>query len=275
MVAGGRLPDLAAGRLLRDARPGRRPPTTGRWSTAGTKPCAATWIVSEAANCTRPAIGTTALHLLRPNPWPTPPATSRSAVLQIILAMIEAEDVNLGLALDDPVQAVQDYSHDPSLKWASPLITGRSVTALELQREFLADAKRFAAKGGLEGVVPQWQDILRRWEDILAVLAGGAWTEQARFLDWPLKKMIIERTLADHPHLNWQVARGQTSGSGLWESRSGRGPVFRLRAPGASPTQVAGRIPHRRLVHHPPDGYPGLDPGDDPSPGGIEHGRSG
>ena len=124
--------------------------------------------------------------------------------MQIILAMIEAEDMNLGLALEDPVKAVHDYSHDPSLKVTTPLITGEELSALELQRHFLADAKRFAATGGLEGVVPEWREILRRWEDILQVLAGGDLEEMARFLDWPLKKLVIERTMANHPGLNWQ-----------------------------------------------------------------------
>lgn len=124
--------------------------------------------------------------------------------MQIILAMIEAEDLDLGLALEDPVAAVHDYSGDPNLKATAPLLSREKVTALELQRRFLRDAQRFAATGGLEGVVPEWRDILRRWENILAVLAGGDLEEQARYLDWPLKKLIIERTIARHPGLNWR-----------------------------------------------------------------------
>ena len=172
--------------------------------------------------------------------------------MQIVLAMIEAEDMNLGLALEDPVAAVHDYSRDPSLKLAAPLITGEQVTALELQRRFLADAKRFAATGRLEGVVPDWRDILRRWEDILVVLAAGDLEEQARFLDWPLKKLIIERTLARHPELNWkspevkhldQVYGSLDPAEGLYFAFEGRGFTTSIAA--------ADRIAH--LVDHPPE----------------------
>lgn len=124
--------------------------------------------------------------------------------LQIILAMIEAEDMNLALALEDPVEAVHDFSHDPSLGATAALITGEELTALELQQRFLADASRFASRGGLEGVVPEWRNILERWEEILRLLAAGNLEEQARHLDWALKKLVIERTMANHPELNWQ-----------------------------------------------------------------------
>lgn len=172
--------------------------------------------------------------------------------MQIILAMIEAEDMNLGLALEDPVEAVHDFSHDPDMKTTARLITGEERSALQLQAHFLADAKRFAARGGLEGVVPEWRDILRRWEDILQVLARGDLEEQARYLDWPLKKLIIERTMANNSGLTWKSPEIKHLDQVYGSLDPAEGLYFAFERNGFTvPVVPEKRITH--LVHQPPE----------------------
>ncbi len=125
-------------------------------------------------------------------------------MMQIVLAMIEADRVDPRLVLEDPVDAVVRWSHDPTLKTPCPMVSGRSLTILELQQEFLAQARRFVDDGGCDGVVPRAADILALWEDTIAKLVAGDFAALAPRLDWVLKRRAIERVLQRHPELSWE-----------------------------------------------------------------------
>jgi proteasome accessory factor A len=127
----------------------------------------------------------------------------RAGVLQIVVALIEAGRVNVALALDDPLQALDHWSHDPSLRARARTTTGADVTAVEMQRGFLDDARTFAAEGGFEGIVPRAGDILATWADTLDRLDARDFPALARRLDWVLKRQILERVLAKRPALTW------------------------------------------------------------------------
>jgi hypothetical protein len=123
--------------------------------------------------------------------------------LQIVLAMIEAEWVNPKLLLDDPVSAAIHWSHDPSLQSREPLISGKKVTAVELQELFLEEATDFVDAGGCDGIVPDARHILHFWKDTLAKLKAGDLAALARRLDWVLKLSIIQRAMQLNPELTW------------------------------------------------------------------------
>jgi Pup amidohydrolase len=124
-------------------------------------------------------------------------------VMQIALAMLEAERVNPLLVLDDPLAAVGLYSHDPMLRRRARLAVGGEATAVELQFRFLADARRFAAEGGFEGFVPRAPEILDLWEDTLRLLQAGDWIGLASKLDWVMKLMSLRRAMSQRPSLTW------------------------------------------------------------------------
>ena len=92
------------------------------------------------------------------------------------------------LALAAPVTAVHDISHDPTLSHKVELADGRSVTALELQGEYLELAKAFVAR---EGSDEQTDDILRRWESVLDRLEDDPMS-CVRDVDWVTKLQILE-----------------------------------------------------------------------------------
>jgi proteasome accessory factor A len=125
-------------------------------------------------------------------------------VMQIVLAMIEAEQVAMGLILDDPLEAVVRWSHDPGLTARARLGSGRELTAVELQLEFLEEARRFTAGGGCEGIVPRAGEILDLWEDTLGKLRAGDLPALASRLDWVLKRSLIERAMRRRPELDWR-----------------------------------------------------------------------
>ncbi|HXF39676.1 MAG TPA: proteasome accessory factor PafA2 family protein [Blastocatellia bacterium] len=125
-------------------------------------------------------------------------------VMQIVLSMIEAEDVNINLLLDDPVEAVLTWSHDPTLQARAPLTSGEEITAVELQFRFLEEAKRFCAGGGCEGSVPRAAEILALWEDTLLKLEAGDLESLAPRLDWVLKYSILQGVTEQRPDLSWE-----------------------------------------------------------------------
>ncbi len=128
-------------------------------------------------------------------------------VMQIILAMIEADQVNSRLLLDDPLAAVWRWSRDPSLQTRMRLTTGTAgtaVTAVELQLFFLEEAQRFVASGGCDGIVPRAAEILTLWEDTLLKLRAGDLAALAPRLDWVLKLSLLQRVLRRHAEWTWE-----------------------------------------------------------------------
>ncbi|HVM97122.1 MAG TPA: proteasome accessory factor PafA2 family protein, partial [Candidatus Acidoferrales bacterium] len=127
----------------------------------------------------------------------------RIGPLQIVLAMIEAGAVNPRLALDDPVEAVQRWSHDPTLKARARMLHGSPLTAIELQFLFVDAAERFVADGRCDGIVPRAVDIVAFWRQTLSWLEARNVDALARRLDWVLKQRTIERVLDAQPRLSW------------------------------------------------------------------------
>ena len=108
-------------------------------------------------------------------------------MMQIVLAMLEAGEVNPQLMLEDPLECVVRWSHDPSLAARSRTATGRRLTAVELQLMFLEEAAKFVDRGGCEGCVPRAGEILALWADTLEKLRAGDLDALTGRLDWVLK----------------------------------------------------------------------------------------
>lgn len=124
-------------------------------------------------------------------------------VMQIILAMIEAGCVRGDLVLDDPVEAVWQWSHDPTLHTRARMASGRQLTAVELQLRFWEAAQRFIAHGGCDGIVPEAGFIHELWGSTLRKLRGRDYAALAPHIDWVLKLQILQRARQQHPSLEW------------------------------------------------------------------------
>jgi len=124
--------------------------------------------------------------------------------MQIVLAMIEQGRIDPGLALDDPLAALRRWSRDPMLGATARLVSGGEVTAIDLQRRFLEEARRFVEAGGCEGLVPRAAEILASWEDTLLRLRRRDWPALARRLDWVLKLSLLGRALETDREMTWR-----------------------------------------------------------------------
>ena len=120
----------------------------------------------------------------------------------IVLAMIEAGHLPAGLTLAAPVAAMHQVSHDPTLKQAVELADGRTITAIDLQREYLGHARTFVQQ---EGSDEQTDDVLERWESVLDRLARNP-QECARELDWVAKLALLE-SYRERDGLDWDHAK--------------------------------------------------------------------
>ncbi len=171
-------------------------------------------------------------------------ALFRGGLMRIFLALLERGHVNPRLLLEDPLAAVHSYSADPTLKARAELINGERFTLLELQCAFLEDAKRYAAQGVFDGIVPEAGRILALWEDTLVKFERADWEGVARRgIDWVLKLTAIERAMDEHPDLDWG-APGVKVLDHLYGSLGDDGLYWAYEASGF----VEQLVPHERIA---------------------------
>ncbi len=125
----------------------------------------------------------------------------------LVLSMIEDDFLPRDLSLATPVAALRKVSYDLSLRLPLELADGSTMTALEIQWEYLDRAKKYAEEFGLDciGAAEIGADLLRRWEDVLTALETDPMSLAAQ-VDWVAKKRLIDgyRTRGD---LRWDDAR--------------------------------------------------------------------
>ncbi|MGZ4725599.1 MAG: depupylase/deamidase Dop [Ilumatobacteraceae bacterium] len=124
----------------------------------------------------------------------------------IVLAMIEDDALGDDWLLANPVAAIRQISHDPTLQRTILLRSGRRATALEVQWGVLERARKYERSHGLmAGGESVGADVLARWEGVLAGLESDVATV-AGIVDWVAKKRLIEG-YADRHDLNVTDAR--------------------------------------------------------------------
>jgi proteasome accessory factor A len=167
----------------------------------------------------------------------------------LVLAMIEDRFIGAELAVEQPVRALRDVSHDPSLKHLLTMADGRRLTAVQLQMEYLDLAKKYVEdRLGADADV-QTIDVLARWESVLDRLERDPML-CARELDWVAKLRLLQQ-YRDRDGLEWTDAKLHAidlqyadvrPDKGLYHRLLGMGRIDRL----LSDEEVAGAI------HQPP-----------------------
>ncbi len=116
----------------------------------------------------------------------------------IVLAMIEDDELGDEWLLGNPVAAIRQVSHDPTLRQTIMLRDGNRATALEIQWGLLERARKYEQSHGLdcvgEGV---GSDVLARWEIVLAGLESDP-TSVANWVDWVAKLRLVDGYGARH-----------------------------------------------------------------------------
>jgi proteasome accessory factor A len=138
--------------------------------------------------------------------------------------MAEAATVMPDLTLDNPAQAIGEVSRDITGRSRVRLADGRQMSALDIQREYLAKARDFTDKHGAD---PVSRRVLGLWERALDAIGTGSLDTIAREIDWIIKYQLIEQYRATHdlPLSAPQVAQADLA---YHDVHRGRGLYYQL-----------------------------------------------
>ncbi|MFO0774431.1 MAG: proteasome accessory factor PafA2 family protein [Nitrospiraceae bacterium] len=104
----------------------------------------------------------------------------------LVLQLIEEGYAPDGLQIAEPVEALQELSQDQERRWIVQLESGRTISAIDLQVEYLAEAKAHFA-----GQDDETDWVLREWEQVLEDLRGDYRRLVGR-VDWASKLWMLE-----------------------------------------------------------------------------------
>ncbi|KAE8762947.1 Pup--protein ligase [Georgenia thermotolerans] len=117
----------------------------------------------------------------------------------LLLGMLEDGVRVRDLALAEPMRAIREISHDTTATLPVELTSGRRMSALAIQEEFLT---RVTGYLDAEGLTADLTDVQRRvlelWERGLRALREQDPTLVDTELDWAIKARLIERYRARH-----------------------------------------------------------------------------
>ena len=168
----------------------------------------------------------------------------------LVLSMIEANFLADDLAIAQPVRELHDVSHDPSLRHRIHLVDGRTITALELQGEYLDRARKFVDDRAGDDADEQTVDVLARWESVLTRLTSDP-MQLSGELDWVAKLRLLEG-YRERDKLAWDSPRLQLVDLQYADVRPEKGLYHRLVSRGAM-TRLVDDESARHAVDSPPD----------------------
>jgi proteasome accessory factor A len=113
----------------------------------------------------------------------------------ILLRMLEDPSVVLrDMTLENPIRAIREISHDMTCRRTVRLANGREVSALDIQREYLDRAIRYA---DAKGVSPLEEKALQMWEHCVSTIESDP-LKLDREVDWVIKYKLIEAYCERH-----------------------------------------------------------------------------
>jgi proteasome accessory factor A len=121
------------------------------------------------------------------------------ASTDLVLRMLEAGLPMRDLSLENPIRSIRDISQDPSGRKVVRLSNGRSISGLDMQREYLDRVSNFARGHGLlddpESVPSRAVDL---WSRTLDAIEFDRLQDVATEIDWVIKRQLLDRYMAKH-----------------------------------------------------------------------------
>jgi Pup amidohydrolase len=156
----------------------------------------------------------------------------------LVLSMIEDRwlaDSDVDLMIDGPVAALRAISHDPTLRHAVTMRDGRRLTGLQVQSEYLEQARKYVEDRYGVDADEQTLDVLSRWERVLGRLEDDPML-LANELDWVAKLQLLQG-YRDREGLDWSSPKlhlvdlqysDVRPDKGLYNRLAARGRIERL-----------------------------------------------
>jgi proteasome accessory factor A len=143
-----------------------------------------------------------------------------------MLRMIESNAVSLrDFTLENPMRAIRDFSHDITCRKKVRLESGRELSALDIQREYLNCALKFSDTHGFS---EQEMKALEMWEHCISTIENDP-LKLGTEIDWVIKHNLIEAFRSKHG-LALDDARVQTLDLQYHDIRQDRGVFYRMQA---------------------------------------------
>ncbi|HEX9155199.1 MAG TPA: proteasome accessory factor PafA2 family protein, partial [Nitrospira sp.] len=104
----------------------------------------------------------------------------------LVLQLIEDGQAPRGLDLYEPVETLQEISQDQDRQWLVTLQSGATMSAIDVQEQFLV-----AARQRYDGQDEETDWVLDQWEAVLQDLRGD-YTKLVGRVDWASKLWLLE-----------------------------------------------------------------------------------
>jgi proteasome accessory factor A len=122
--------------------------------------------------------------------------------VDLLLRLLESGATVRDFTLDNPIRAIREISHDPTGQQLVKLADGRSLSALQIQTEYLERVRLFADRTGISAD-PRYSAVLALWE---RTLAADDLDAIATEIDWVMKRRMLTRYMEKHG-LSWSSPR--------------------------------------------------------------------
>jgi proteasome accessory factor A len=117
----------------------------------------------------------------------------------LVLRMLEAGLPMRDLSLENPIRSIRDISQDPTGRKVVRLANGRSISGLDMQREYLDRVHTFSRTSGLltdPASVPA--RVIDLWSRTLDAIESDRLQDVATEIDWVIKRQLLDRYMAKH-----------------------------------------------------------------------------
>ena len=164
----------------------------------------------------------------------------------LVIDLIEQKRISGNFAIRDPVGTIKEISRNQTYEWLFKLKDGRSISAIELQRAYLALAEKHLAGRDSE---TDW--VLLEWESVLDGLEEDPMNLSDR-LDWVAKKWMLE-TFISEEGVSWDDAWLQSLDLEYHNIDLEVGLYYGLEAQGLMRRVVTDEQIEAAIHHPPPD----------------------
>ncbi len=149
----------------------------------------------------------------------------------LVLSMIETSFIDdQSWGIERPVSELHAVSHDVDLLHRITLQDGRTITAIDLQGEYLDQSRKYIEDRYGSDADESTLDVLDRWEYVLTMLATDPSALSGQ-LDWIAKRQLLEG-YRSRDSLEWDDARLQLIDLQYSDVRPDKGLYHRLVAKG-------------------------------------------
>jgi proteasome accessory factor A len=169
----------------------------------------------------------------------------------LVLAMIEDGWLTDDLGVDRPVSTLHEVSHDPTCTHLLTLKDGRKLTAVQLQMEYLEQARKYVEDKYGDDADRQTKDVLHRWEQVLDQLALDP-MKLSDQLDWVAKYKLLQ-SYRDRDSLDWDDSKLHLVDLQYADLRPDKGLYYKLVKSGRMQRIVTDEEIRMAVAHPPTD----------------------